>query len=196
MATERNSRNTGSANRSGSTNRSGSAKRTNSAGRTGSANRSGGARPSGRRRVSKAELKRRQRKKWIILGVEFFVVLILIVALFFITKLDVIHKDYLDGEDTEIADTGNTDDMLDEFVVDEDDVKFNDIGSDMQGYRNIALFGVDARNNNLGKGCRTDTIIIASINEETKEIKLASVYRDTYLNLGNDTYNKANGAGK
>ena len=92
MATERNSRNTGSANRSGSTNRSGSAKRTNSAGRTGSANRSGGARPSGRRRVSKAELKRRQRKKWIILGVEFFVVLILIVALFFITKLDVIHS--------------------------------------------------------------------------------------------------------
>lgn len=194
MATERNSRNTGSANRSGSTNRSGSAKRTSSTGRTSSANRSGGAKPSGRRRVSKAELKRRQRKKWIILGVEFFVVLILIVALFFITKLDVIHKDYLDGEDTETADTSNTDDMLDEFMVDESDVKFNDISSDMQGYRNIALFGVDARNNNLGKGCRTDTIIIASINEETKEIKLASVYRDTYLNLGNDTYNKANGA--
>lgn len=194
MATERNSRNTGSANRSGSTNRSGSAKRTSSTGRTSSANRSGGAKPSGRRRVSKAELKRRQRKKWIILGVEFFVVLILIVALFFITKLDVIHKDYLDGEDTENADTSNTDDMLDEFLVDESDVKFNDISSDMQGYRNIALFGVDARNNNLGKGCRTDTIIIASINEETKEIKLASVYRDTYLNLGNDTYNKANGA--
>lgn len=201
MTTERNSRNTGSANRSGSTKHSGSAKRTNPAGRTGSANRSsgtgartGGTNRTGRGRVSKAELKRRQRKKLIILGVEFFVVLILIVALFFITKLDVIHKDYLDGKDESSDETANTDDMLEEFMVDESDVKFNDINSDMQGYRNIALFGVDARNNNLGKGCRTDTIIIASINEETKEIKLASVYRDTYLNLGNDTYNKANGA--
>lgn len=36
--------------------------------------------------------------------------------------------------------------------------------------------------------------MIASINEDTKEVKLISVYRDTYLNLGNDSYNKANSA--
>jgi len=63
-----------------------------------------------------------------------------------------------------------------------------------KGYRNIALFGVDARNGELGRGTRSDTIIIASINQDTHEIKLVSVYRDTYLDLGNDSYNKCNGA--
>ena len=37
----------------------------------------------------------------------------------------------------------------------------------------------------------SDTIIIASINNDTKEVKLASVYRDTLLDIGNDTYTKA-----
>lgn len=61
-----------------------------------------------------------------------------------------------------------------------------------RGYHNIALFGVDARDGQLGRGTRSDTIIIASINLDTQEIKLVSVYRDTFLNLSNDTYNKCN----
>lgn len=64
----------------------------------------------------------------------------------------------------------------------------------VKGYRNIALFGVDDRDGNLGRGTRSDTIIIASINLDTNEVKLVSVYRDTYLNLGNDSYNKCNAA--
>ena len=63
-----------------------------------------------------------------------------------------------------------------------------------KGYYNIAFFGVDARDGELGKGTRSDTIIIASINQDTQEIKLISVFRDTYLNLGNDSYNKCNAA--
>ena len=63
-----------------------------------------------------------------------------------------------------------------------------------KGYRNIALFGVDARDGQLGRGTRSDSIIIASINQDTQEIKLISVFRDTYLNLSNDTYNKCNAA--
>ena len=62
------------------------------------------------------------------------------------------------------------------------------------GYRNIALFGVDSREGELGKGTRSDSMIIASINQDTQEIKLISVFRDTYLNLSNDTYNKCNAA--
>lgn len=61
-----------------------------------------------------------------------------------------------------------------------------------KGYRNIALFGVDARDGELGRGSRSDSIIIASINQDTQEIKLVSVFRDTYLNLSNDSYNKCN----
>lgn len=64
----------------------------------------------------------------------------------------------------------------------------------MQGYRNIALFGVDSQEGSLGKGTRSDTIIIASINQDTGDVKLVSVFRDTYLNLGNDNYNKCNAA--
>ena len=64
----------------------------------------------------------------------------------------------------------------------------------MKGYRNIALFGVDSRASELTKNTRTDTIMIASINQDTGDIKLVSVYRDTYMNLGTDTYNKCNAA--
>ena len=64
----------------------------------------------------------------------------------------------------------------------------------MKGYRNIALFGVDSTTGELESKTRSDAIIIASINEETKEVKLVSVYRDTFLNLGNDTYTKCNAA--
>ena len=59
-------------------------------------------------------------------------------------------------------------------------------------YRNIVLFGVDSREKVLLKGTRSDTIMIASVNEKTHEVKLVSVYRDTFLNVGEDTYNKAN----
>lgn len=64
----------------------------------------------------------------------------------------------------------------------------------MTGFTNIALFGVDSREGALDKGTRSDTIIIASINNATKEVRLLSVYRDTYLNLSNDKYNKCNSA--
>lgn len=64
----------------------------------------------------------------------------------------------------------------------------------MKGYRNIALFGVDSTTGALTKNTRSDTIMIASIDQDTGECKLVSVYRDTYLNLSNDTYNKCNAA--
>ncbi len=64
-----------------------------------------------------------------------------------------------------------------------------------EGYWNIAFFGVDAtKPEQLYKGSRSDTIMIASINMDNGEIKLVSVYRDTYLNRGNDTYGKCNAA--
>ena len=50
-------------------------------------------------------------------------------------------------------------------------------------YRNIAIFGVDSRYDSYDKGNRSDCIIIASINNKTKEVKLISVYRDTYVQI-------------
>lgn len=51
------------------------------------------------------------------------------------------------------------------------------------GYRTIALYGLDSRDTNLDVGANSDSIIIASINESTKEIKLVSVYRDTLMEI-------------
>lgn len=58
-------------------------------------------------------------------------------------------------------------------------------GGTMHGYMNVALFGLDAETDSqLFKGSRSDTIMIASINRDTGDIKLVSVYRDSYLNIG------------
>ena len=57
------------------------------------------------------------------------------------------------------------------------------VEENLSEYRNIALFGVDSREDDYGVGNRSDCIIIASINNKTKEIKLISVYRDTYVQI-------------
>lgn len=62
------------------------------------------------------------------------------------------------------------------------------------GYLNVALFGLDSRDGTLGAGERSDTIIIASLNRETKEVKLCSIFRDTLLQQPDGSYNKANTA--
>ena len=65
----------------------------------------------------------------------------------------------------------------------------------MEEYTNIALFGLDTRQaGSLGKGNRSDTIMVASVNNKTKDVKIVSVYRDSYLNLANDKYRKCNEA--
>lgn len=60
------------------------------------------------------------------------------------------------------------------------------VDAQLDGYRNIAVLGVDARDMSDDSGSRTDAMIVASINEETDEIKLFSVFRDTYLYLGEE----------
>lgn len=62
------------------------------------------------------------------------------------------------------------------------------------GYLNVALFGVDSREGELEKDTRSDTIMIASLNRETLEVKISSVYRDTLLQQTDGTLNKANSA--
>lgn len=66
----------------------------------------------------------------------------------------------------------------------------------MKGYWTIAVFGVDARDNAIKKDTNADVNIICSINLENGEIKLVSVYRDSYLNISQEkgSYNKINQA--
>lgn len=87
---------------------------------------------------------------------------------------------------------------LDTQEIPKEDIIINEgveqLASLGEGYLNVALFGVDSREGDLEKNTRTDCIIVASLNKETKEIKMASVYRDTLLDLSEGTLQKCNAA--
>lgn len=63
-----------------------------------------------------------------------------------------------------------------------------------EGFTNFALFGSDSRAAGADEGTRTDCIIVASLNNKTREVKMVSVYRDSLLDIGEGTLNKCNGA--
>lgn len=86
---------------------------------------------------------------------------------------------------------------MDKMEVEQLDANKLEINQEVEhktGYLNVALFGVDSRELSLGKGTRSDTIIVVSLNQETGEIKLCSVYRDSLLQQSDGSYNKANAA--
>ncbi len=120
---------------------------------------------------------RRGTKKRIALFVGELIILLLLIGGLFVYGQINSRLNQIDGEEL-----GN--------------VEMNVVASEkMTGYQNIALFGVDSRGEGSDMAVNnSDTIIIASINNDTKAVKLVSVYRDTLLNVGNDSYHKANSA--
>jgi len=143
-----------------------------------------------KKKMTKAQREKRKKMRIAIFAVEGIVLVVLLLALYLVTKYNKIDRNVIDEEQI-VVNEG----VEEPVYVDEENIETNTgLGNHMENYWNIALFGVDSRKGSLGKGTLSDTIIIASINQETKEVKLVSVYRDTYLNIGNDTYNKANAA--
>lgn len=127
------------------------------------------------RRYQKRAAARRRRNTIFI--VEIVLLLILAVVLFFMSKLSKIEKTKLD---------------MDKIEVNEDISQ--ESRKIMKGYQTIAMFGLDNRSNgNLSQG-RSDVIMLANINNDTKEVKLVSVYRDTYLDTGDGIFQKCNAA--
>ena len=132
-----------------------------------------------------ARPKKRSKTKKILFAVEIIVLLVFIGGLYVYgqlnSKLDKINQPVLD--DSKIKVNQEVQDSIDSQE------------STLTGYTTYALFGIDHRDKNTALGGEnSDTIIIASVNNDTKDVKLVSVYRDTLLNLGNDTYSKANAA--
>lgn len=129
-------------------------------------------------KLSAREKAKKKRKKIILFILEIFVLIIMVGVLYAVLKTEKVGKMDLDKED---------------LVINEDVIERVET-TNMKSYRNIALFGVDSTTGALTKNTRSDTIMIASIAQDTGDCKLVSVYRDTYLNLSNDTYNKCNSA--
>ena len=130
-----------------------------------------------KKRIAAKEKSKKKTSKIILFIVEIFVLLLMVVVLYGVLKTEKVGKVEIPEED----------------IVINEEVKIRE-ETTMKGYRNVALFGVDSTSGELTKNTRSDSIMIASINLDTGECKLVSVYRDTYLNLGNDSYNKCNSA--
>ena len=133
----------------------------------------------------------RTRRKMAVFVIEILIIIAMIGVLYYVMKHTENEYDngpiYADAQNIDPASIGISENVVQEA---ED-------GGTMEGYTNIALFGVDAlstKGSDLLKGYRSDCLMIASINNATGEVSLVSVYRDTYLNLGNDSYNKCNAA--
>lgn len=82
---------------------------------------------------------------------------------------------------------------------DEDKVDVNEgVKKKLTGYTNIALFGIDAREDEFDSDTHSDSILVVSINNDTGVVKLVSLYRDTMLRIrkrnGELKYGKANQA--
>ena len=63
------------------------------------------------------------------------------------------------------------------------------VEEELKEYRNIAILGVDARADTYSN-TRSDCIMIASVNEKNKQVKITSVYRDTYVYIDGHGYDK------
>lgn len=65
------------------------------------------------------------------------------------------------------------------------------IEEQLKDYRNFVLFGIDDADGYKG---RSDCIIIFSLNEKTNNVKMTSIYRDTYVEVPKHGYTKINHA--
>lgn len=139
--------------------------------------KSSGRKGSGKKKSGKKVQAKKQRRRIILFIVEIIILIIAVMVLYMV----------LAGTGTGKVELKEKDIIINETVQEAEETT-------MKGYRNIALFGVDSTTGALTKNTRSDTIMIASINQDTGDCKLVSVYRDTYLNLSNDSYNKCNAA--
>lgn len=120
--------------------------------------------------------KKKKRNKIVLFAVEIIVLVALLIGLFIYSKMDRVESTgEIEKEEVNIELDSETAQVL-------------------SGYTNIALFGLDNRDTGRYDGGNSDCIMVVSINNDTKKVKLVSVYRDTFLNVKEDTYNKINSA--
>ena len=122
------------------------------------------------RKRKKMTRRHRRKRKLILFIVEVLVILILLAALFVIIKLNKLN---------------NTGDLDEDKLNINIDAKTQEL---LDGYTNIALFGIDNRSTGKYESGNSDCIMIASINNDTKEVRLISVYRDSFLAVDDDDH--------
>ncbi len=124
--------------------------------------------------------RRRRRRRLIVFIIELAVLAILIVVFFYYQKLNQITIQDVDNSKITVND-----------IEEETLIEF-------EGYETVAVFGLDNRDLGEYNYGNTDVIMILNIDNDTEEISMVSVYRDTYLNIAAAgqpaKYDKANAA--
>ena len=124
-------------------------------------------------RRRKKRRKKKKSRKIVLFVFEILLLAILLVAAYFIGMVNRVK--YENMSETE---AGINDDLS------------KDTLESLEGYTNIAVFGLDNRSANNYQEGNSDVVMIASIDNKTKNVKLVSVYRDTFLSVGGGTYFK------
>ena len=128
-------------------------------------------------RRRKKRRKKKKSRKIVLFVFEILLLAILLVAAYFIGMVNRVK--YENMSETE---AGINDDLS------------KDTLESLEGYTNISVFGLDNRSANNYQEGNSDVVMIASIDNKTKNVKLVSVYRDTFLSVGGGTYFKCNNA--
>lgn len=105
------------------------------------------------------------------------IVIILIIIIAIIATAYIGTNIYIDNKLSKIQFeniTGNTEEL---------GINNENKENEMATYRNIVLLGLDSRYDTYDTDYRTDCIMIASINEQTHDVQLYSIYRDTYVQM-------------
>lgn len=128
----------------------------------------------------KISSRRRRKRKLILFIIEIVVLALVVGALYFYHKLDKIDRQDMDKEKIEVND------------ITEDTI------ATLKGYTTIAVFGLDNRTPGTYTNGNSDVIMVMAINNDTKEVSMVSIYRDTYLNVAaadeSQRFRKANSA--
>ena len=125
--------------------------------------------------------KKKQRGNIVLFIVEIIILVILVGLIYVYAQINNGFRTMAGGED------------LDNILINEN-VANNE---SLSGYTNVALVGIDTRYNNINEG-NSDTMLVASINNDTGAVRMISLYRDTYLNIDPENedwkFNKCNSA--
>lgn len=135
---------------------------------------------------------KKSKKKFVFIILAFFLSILFLCVGFVLHKMSKIDS----GNKADVIGAGiEKNDIFNDVVEEMNGVAMSPAAETQKDYTTIALFGLDNRSSGKLEKGNSDVIIIASINEKTKEVKLASIYRDTYLNITGDRgFDKCNAA--
>lgn len=129
----------------------------------------------------KKSARRRRKRKLIVFVIEIAILAVVVAGFFFYNKLNRINRQELDQNKIAMGDVSE------------------ETAATFQGYTTIALFGLDNREEGVYSAGNSDMIMVMNINNDTREMQLVSLYRDTYLNVASAdsdelVFRKANNA--